>query len=154
MHTPSTSSPADPNARPERDRFGRRLVQTQLDGLTLEGVHQPDGSFWNCTPPHDTRDCATAFLNLISQPEISQLNLQSLALLLNIHLRPGELSLDELSDQSSSRATTFRCLARLIELGLIEASDHPLDRRRTIYTHTAAGLRLLKACLGSVRMTE
>ena len=97
---------------------------------------------------------AKALLALIDQPEIRGLSLQSLSLLLTIHIHPGDLSLNELTERSSSRATTFRCLARLIELDLIQASDHPVDRRRTVYTLSASGSELLNSCLGSVKLGE
>jgi len=106
------------------------------------------------TPTDANRNQAQALLVLIDQPEIRGLSLQSLSFLLTIHLNPGDMSLNEMTERSSSRATTFRCLARLIELNLIEASDHPLDRRRTIYTLSASGSELLNRCLGSVKIGE
>jgi DNA-binding MarR family transcriptional regulator len=104
------------------------------------------------TPTETARSRAGALLALIDQPEIRGLSLQSLSLLLTIHINPSDLSLNEMSERSSSRATTFRCLARLIELHLIEARDHPLDRRRTIYALSASGSELLNRCLGSAKM--
>ena len=104
------------------------------------------------TPIDNERSQARALLALIDQPEIRSLSMQSLSLLLTIHLNPSDLSLNELTERSSSRATTFRCLARLIELNLIEARDHHLDRRRTIYALSASGSELLNSCLGSAKM--
>jgi DNA-binding MarR family transcriptional regulator len=142
-----------PTSPTSHDPFGRPLVRREHNGLVMEGVQQADGNFWNCTLPRESREHAEALLRLIQQPEVSQLSLLALVLLLHIHLQPGALSIDELLAVSSSRPTTFRALARLIELGLIETSDHPQDRRRTIYTHSEAGLRLMLRCLGSATMT-
>jgi DNA-binding MarR family transcriptional regulator len=144
---------SSPTHRDSHDHFGRPLERRESNGLTMDGITKADGSFWNCTRPVESRPYAEALLRLIEQPEVSQLNLQALVLLLRIHLQPGALSIEELLTISSSRPTTFRALARLIELGLIETGDHPLDRRRTIYTHSEAGLRLMLRCMGSATMT-